>query len=125
MTAQIGHLFVTLSLGLVFFQVALVAGVPLGSFTQGGRYPGPLPWRGRALAGLAIPVLAFCALAVLSATGFAGGFWPRWTAWAALGVTGCSAVLNLLSPSADERRVMGPVAVIMTALAAYVVVVGP
>ena len=74
MTAQIGHLFVTLSLGGIFFQVALVAGAPLGSFTQGGRYPGRMSWRGRAQAALAIPVLAFCALAVLSAAGFAGGF---------------------------------------------------
>ncbi|GGB02246.1 hypothetical protein [Allosediminivita pacifica] len=125
MTAQIGHLFVTLSFGLVFFQLALIAGAPLGSFTQGGRDPGVLPWRSRALAALSIPVLVFCALAVLSAAGFAGGFWPRWTAWAALGVTGCSTALNLLSPSADERRVMGPLAIVMTALAAYVVVVGP
>ncbi|MCM2560853.1 hypothetical protein M8756_02685 [Lutimaribacter sp. EGI FJ00015] len=124
MTVQIAHLYATLCLGAVFFQVALIAGLPLGEWTQGGRHPGVLPWRARALAALSIRVLVCMALAVVSAAGFAGGFWPRWTGWAAVLVTAALCALNWVSRTAPERAVWGPVNSIMLALATYVMVVG-
>ena len=125
MTVQIAHLYATLCLGVVFFQVALIAGLPLGPWTQGGRYPGALPWRARGLAALSIAVLVVMALAIVSAAGFAGGFWPRWTGWLAVGVTAVTCGLNWITPSGPERAVWGPVTTIMLALATYVMVVGP
>ena len=124
MTTFAGHLFATLCLGTIFFHVALIAGLPLGAYTQGGRHRGALPPSGRAGAALAIFVTGFMGLAILSAAGFAGGFWPRWTGWAALVTMMASAALNLISPSAEERAVWGPVTVVMAGLAGYVMVVG-
>lgn len=125
MTVQIAHLYALLCLGVVGFQFALIAGAPLGPWTQGGRHEGALPVSGRLLAALSVPVLVFMGLAIVSAAGFAGGFWPRWTGWVALAVSGASCVLNWITPSARERAVWGPVTLIMVALAGYVMAVGP
>lgn len=125
MTVQIAHLYALLCLGVVGFQFALIAGAPLGPWTQGGRHEGALPVSGRLLAALSVPVLVFMGLAIVSAAGLAGGFWPRWTGWVALAVSGASCVLNWITPSARERAVWGPVTLIMVALAGYVMAVGP
>ncbi|MCB1334051.1 MAG: hypothetical protein KDK26_10455 [Roseivivax sp.] len=122
MTVQAAHLFATLCLGLVFFQVALVAGAPWGAYTQGGGTPGRLPPKGRLIAAASIPVLLAIAAAILSAAGFAGGFWPRWTGWAATAAIAGSAGLNAISQSEPERRLWAPVATIMAALAGYVMI---
>ena len=125
MTVQIAHLYALLCLGAVGFQVALIAGAPLGPWTQGGQHEGALLVSGRLLAALSVPVLVFMGLAIVSAAGFAGGFWPRWTGWVALAVSCASCVLNWITPSARERAVWGPVTLIMVALAGYVMAVGP
>ncbi|MDJ0821806.1 MAG: hypothetical protein QNJ09_08370 [Paracoccaceae bacterium] len=125
MTTQIAQLYATACLGSIFFQIALIAGAPLGAYTQGGQHEGPLPLSGRIIAAVSIPLLIFMALAILSAAGFAGGFWPRWTGWTALGVSAVSCLLNWITPSARERSFWGPVTTVMLALAAYVMVVGP
>lgn len=125
MTAQIAHLYALGCLAGIFFQIALIAGAPLGPWTQGGRHPGALPLSGRALAALSIPVLAAQALAILSAAGFPGLGWPRWTGWAALGLSVVTAALNHLTPSARERAVWAPVTLVMAGLAAYVMIVTP
>ena len=120
MTVQIAHLYATGCLAIVFFQIALIAGVPLGRYTQGGRHPGALPVTGRIIAAVSIPVLLFQALAMLSAAGFPGLGWPRWTGWVALAVQGVTAALNLITPSKPERAVWGPVTVVMAAMALVV-----
>jgi hypothetical protein len=119
-TVQVAHLYATGCLAIVFFQIALIAGVPLGRYTQGGQHPGALPVTGRIIAAVSIPVLLFQALAVLSAAGFPGLGWPRWTGWVALAVQGVTAVLNLITPSKPERAVWGPVTVVMAAMALVV-----
>lgn len=120
MTIQIAHLYATGCLAIVFFQVALIAGAPLGRYTQGGRHAGALPLGGRVIAAVSIPVLVFQGLAVLSAAGFPGLEWPRWTVWVALGVQCMTTVLNLITPSKEERAVWGPVTLVMAALALVV-----
>lgn len=123
MTAQIAHLYALGCLGIVFFQIALIAGLPLGPWTQGGRHPGALPPSGRLMAAAAIPVALFQGVAILSAAGFPGIGWPRWTGWAALGLSLVSAVLNQVTPSRRERAVWGPVTIVMAGLAGYVLIV--
>ena len=99
------------------FQAALVAGAPWGAYTQGGRVIGPLDARGRLMAFLSIPVLLFMGAAIVSA-GSAGPFgWPRWTGWLALGFTVLTTVANWATPSGPERRLWGPVTLIMLACA--------
>ena len=124
MTAQVAHLYALGCLGLVFFQIALIAGAPLGEFTQGGQHRGALPAKGRVIAALSIPVLLFMGLAILSAAGFPGLDLRRWTGWAATVVSALSCAANWATPSKRERAVWGPVTLVMLALALYVMAVG-
>ncbi|MEQ5872137.1 hypothetical protein J4E08_19895 [Sagittula sp. NFXS13] len=121
MTEQIAHLYAIGCLGIVFFELALIAGAPLGAWTQGGRHAGRLPLTGRAVAAVSIPILIFQALAIINAAGFPLG-WPLWTGWAAFGVSGVSCVLNAITPSAAERALWFPVTLVMAGLAGYVMV---
>ncbi|MCI5111831.1 MAG: hypothetical protein MRY75_14880 [Marivita sp.] len=120
MTVQIAHLYATAMLAIAFFQVALILGAPLGRYTQGGQHEGALPLSGRIIAAVSIPVLLFQGLAILSAAGFPGLGWPRWTGWVALAVTVVSTVLNWITPSKPERAVWGPVMLVLSAMALVV-----
>lgn len=124
MSIQFAHLYALFCLALVFFQIALIGGAPWGRVTQGGAHEGALPIKGRIVAALSIPLLLFMALAILSAAGFPGLGWPRWTAWAAVAVQLVSMILNWITPSRIERQIWGPVTTIMAAFALYVVVFG-
>ncbi|MBT55889.1 MAG: hypothetical protein CMF72_21135 [Mameliella sp.] len=120
MIVQIAHLYATACLAVVFFQFALIVGAPLGRWTQGGQHLGRLPLSGRIVAAASVLVLLFQALAILSAAGFPGLGWPRWTGWAALAVSVISTVLNGVTPSAKERALWFPVVLVMAGMAAYV-----
>ncbi|WP_299791900.1 hypothetical protein [uncultured Marivita sp.] len=117
MIVQIAHLYGTACLAIVFFQIALIAGVPLGAYTQGGKHEGALPLSGRIVAAVSIPVVLFQALAILSAAGFPGLDWPVWTGWVAFAVQAVTTVLNWITPSKPERAVWGPVTLVMTVMA--------
>ncbi|MFP7673327.1 hypothetical protein ACG74X_08225 [Marivita sp. S0852] len=120
MTTQIAHLYATGCLAIVFFQIALIGGAPLGRYTQGGRYRGALPLRGRLTAAAAIPALVLMGLAIVSAAGFPGLDWPRWTGWAVVVLQTGIMILNWMTPSQPERAVWGPITTIMAALALVV-----
>lgn len=122
MLIQIALLYAVGCLGIAFFQVALIIGMPLGEYTQGGQHIGPLPRSGRIIATISIPVVLFEAAAILSAAGVPGVGWPVWTGWVALSVTMLSCVLNGITPSAKERAVWLPVMLVMTGLAGYVMI---
>ena len=120
MTSSVAHLYATLCLATVFFQIGLIAGLPLGRYTQGGQHDGALPLSGRLIAAVSIPILLWMALSILSAAEFPGLDWPRWMGWMAFAVTCVICLLNWITPSEDERRVWGPVTTIMAALALVV-----
>ncbi|WP_292267561.1 hypothetical protein [Marivita sp.] len=120
MTVEIAHLYATAMLAIAFFQIALILGAPLGRYTQGGQHEGALPLSGRIIAAVSIPIVLFQGLAILSAAGFPGLGWPRWTGWVALAVTVLSAVLNWITPSKPERAVWGPVMLVLTGMALVV-----
>jgi hypothetical protein len=120
MLTQIAHFYATACLAIVFFQIALIAGAPLGEYTQGGQVKGALGWQGRLVAAVSIPVNLFQGLAILSAAGFPGMGWPLWMGWVAFGVSVITAVLNLITPSAVERAVWAPIAIVMVGLSGYV-----
>lgn len=117
MSVQLAHLYATLCLAQVFFQVALIAGAPLGGWAEDGHAEGALSMRARTVAAIAIPVLLFQALAVLSAAGFPGLGWPRWTGWLAVGVQGALFGLDLLSRAPAGRRLWAPFNAVMAGLA--------
>ncbi|WP_439122890.1 hypothetical protein [Marivita sp.] len=120
MTVQIAHLYATATVAIAFFQIALIAGAPLGRYTQGGQHDGALPLSGRIIAAVSIPVVLFQGIAILSAAGFPGLGWPAWTGWAAFGVQVVSTVLNWITPSKPERALWGPVMLVMSAMALVV-----
>jgi len=107
--------------GVIGFQLALIAGAPWGPLTQGGRHQGALPPAGRFAAFVSVFVVAAMALGILSAAGF-WPRWPYWTAWVALAVQSLATVLNWITPSKPERALWGPLTSVMLVLAALVVV---
>lgn len=113
-------LYLAVCIGVIGFQVALIAGVPWGHLTQGGQNIGPLPKRNRIAAFVSIFLLTGMALAILSAAGF-WPHWPEWTAWAALALQSVVALLNWITPSRPERRLWGPITTAMLVVAASVV----
>ncbi|MEP5155218.1 hypothetical protein [Planktotalea sp.] len=106
------------------FQLCLIGGAPWGEYTQGGQNIGPLPRRNRVFAGVSIFVLAAMAAAVLSAAG-AWPNWPTWTAWVVLATQALSTLLNWITPSVKERRLWGPITLVLLILALIVVFLGP
>lgn len=101
---------------LVLFQVALIAGAPLGRFAWGGQHK-VLPVKLRVGSAVSIVIYAAFATLVLGKSGLwvlvashtilSIGLWIT-TAYLALGV-----LLNAISRSAPERLLMAPVALVL------------
>ena len=104
-------------LGVAVFQVLLVAGMPWGSWTQGGANPGVLRTSARAVAGVSAVLLVVMALSVLARAG-SGPLrsLPRrlitFLAWATTIYTGLGVLLNLATPSAVERATFAPLTLV-------------
>lgn len=94
--------------GVIGFQIALIFGAPWGRLTQGGANEGPLPTKGRVLAGVSILILIGMGGAALSTAGNWPN-WPVWTVWPALAVQALSCLANWVTPSKPERRLWGPI----------------
>ena len=113
---QFAMLYALGCLGIIGFQIALIAGAPLGHLTQGGQHSGALPQSGRMIAAVSILLLAAMALAILSVAGFWPG-WPTWTGWLACAVSALAMLLNSITPSMAERRLWSPITTVMFGLA--------
>ena len=98
-------------------QLALVLGAPWGSITLGGRWPGVLPPRMRLAALSQAAILIALAVTALDHGGLLRIGLPPSAIWVTVAVTFVSAVLNNITPSRTERRLWGPVTILM-ALAA-------
>ncbi len=109
-----GWVFVILAAIVFAFQIGLTLGAPWGAYAMGGANPGQLPpeLRGAALVQALLWVL-FASI-VVSRSGIA---LPRWASasrrlvWIVVAITGISAALNLITPSAGERLIWAPVAI--------------
>lgn len=99
-------------------HVALSAGAPLGRFTIGGRFPGCLPARWRALALVQAGVLMSLACSMLDRGSVLHLGLPDAAFWGALALTVLTTIANLATPSRPERLLWGPVTVAMTVAAA-------
>ena len=97
------------------FEVLLVAGLPLGEFTMGGRYK-VLPPMMRGAAVFSLLTQVFAGLILLQAAGFMG-------MWFSFGVTRIicyvfggffvvNTVMNFFSTSKKEKLVMTPLALV-------------
>ena len=113
------QIFAIIGAALLFiaavFEVLLVAGLPLGEFTMGGRYK-VLPPMMRGAAVFSLLTQVFAGLILLQAAGFMG-------MWFSLGVTRIicyifggffvvNTIMNFFSTSKKEKLVMTPLAAI-------------
>jgi phosphatidylglycerophosphate synthase len=114
--AAIIYLFITA--GVVAFQFALAFGVPWGSYAMGGKFPGRFPPAMRASAVGQAALLGLMAAVVMSRAGLLLPDWAQvsvWLTWVIVAFSVVSVVLNTITPSAGERRVWLPVALVMLA----------
>lgn len=108
--------FAVMTACVVAFQVALALGAPWGSFAMGGRFPGKYPPAMRLAALIQAVMLAVVAFLMLSAAGVVAAPWglpPRGVPWLVSGLLGIGLVLNLITPSAGERRIWAPIVGVM------------
>lgn len=122
-----GVVFALMTLGVIAFQLALAFGAPWGAYAMGGAFPGTYPVRMRIAAVVQVFILALIVLAVLSAAGVAAAPWgttPAWVAWSIVALFAVGLVLNLITPSAGERRIWAPVVAVMLVCCILVAVFG-
>lgn len=116
--------FAGLAALVALFQVALALGAPWGHLAMGGRWPGRFPPALRLGALVQAGLMAAMARIVAGAGGVLPPVGPDWLIWVVVAVTGLSALMNNLTPSRGERRLWGPVALIMALTAIWVAVAG-
>lgn len=110
------RIFIALTAVVIAFQLALVAGAPWGELTMGGAFPGQLPLRMRAAAAGSIILLSAFAAIVAARAGLALPRWRRASerlVWVVVAYTVVGVVLNAATPSARERMLWLPVALVL------------
>jgi hypothetical protein len=125
MTIPAAVLAAVLFLGVAAFQAGLALGVPLGAHVLGGRYPGALPSRLRAVSAIAAAILTGGALVILARAGAIG--WPAGAAgllvpgaWAIAAFLVLNTLGNLASKSRIERTLFAAITAVLAALSAFV-----
>ena len=116
-------IFAVVAVGVIAFQIALALGAPWGSYAMGGAFPGRFPPRLRVAAVAQAAVLVFAVAIVLARAGIALPALSdaaRLLIWVVVGFSVLSLVLNAVSPSAGERRIWTPVALVMLITSAAV-----
>jgi len=91
--------------------------MPWGHLAMGGRYPGKFPANMRVGAIIQGALMAFLGMIVLSRAGVAFSGLSNLSnilVWVAVGISGISLVLNLITQSKWERILWAPVALLMT-----------
>jgi len=115
-TAAAAIAFAIAAAGVIGFQVALALGVPWGSYAMGGAFPGKFPPRMRVAALVQAVLLAGTVAIVLSRAGLVLPAWSEaagWLIWGVVALAVIAAILNAITPSAGERRIWVPVALVM------------
>jgi len=99
---------------VILFQLGLAAGMPWGSASMGGKFPGKYPPKMRIVAIVNILILSVLAIIVLSRAGL---IFPQLLSVSATGIwfvvafSGIGTILNTITPSKIER-IWAPVAAI-------------
>lgn len=122
------YVYGIISAGVIIFQIALAAGAPWGAYAMGGAFPGQFPPELRIAALVQAVVLAGLALVVLARAGVVLLKWSRgsrWLIWVVVAFSALSLVLNVITPSAGERAIWAPVALIMLTSSVIVAVSKP
>jgi hypothetical protein len=106
-----GIVYAIVTLGVVAFQFALAAGAPWGAYAMGGASPGKFPPALRIAAIIQGVLLAGMAAVIMARAGLILPAWSPvsiWLVWVVVALLALSLVLNLITPSAGERRIWAP-----------------
>ena len=119
---------VILALALVsLFQIALIAGAPIGEYAFGGRNPGKLPTKFRIGSVFTLAIYVGIIGHMLAQLGILPKMLPTdlntAANWAIFGLNLLSLVMNAISRSKKERDMWVPVALLLS-VASYFVAVG-
>jgi hypothetical protein len=107
-------IFTVLTAIVILFQLGLAVGMPWGSASMGGKFPGKYPPRMRIVAIINLLILTFLAIIVLSKAGLV---FPQLLSVSATGIwfvvvfSGIGTIMNTITPSKIER-IWAPVAAI-------------
>ena len=116
MTTVAALVFAAVTAGVVVFQLALALGAPWGEYAMGGRSFGRFPPAMRVAAVAQAVLLTLIAVVVLAdarlVLPWLAPTFP-WLIWFVVAFSAVSVVLNTLTPSARERRIWAPVALVM------------
>lgn len=116
-------LYAVISFGVIAFQIALAAGAPWGAFAMGGAFPGQFPPALRVGALIQAAILAAMAAVVLARAELILPNWnrvSRWLIWFVVAFAALSLFLNLITPSAGERAIWAPTALLLLVSSAAV-----
>ena len=116
-------LYAIISGVVVAFQVALAAGAPWGEYAMGGAFPGQIPPTLRIAAIIQAALLVGMAAVILARAGLILPGWSRvsrWLAWVVVAFAAVSLVLNVITPSAGERAIWAPTALLLLISSAMV-----
>ena len=116
-------IYAIVSLGVIAFQIALAAGAPWGAYAMGGAFPGQFSPALRVAAIIQAVLLAGLAAVILARAGLILPGWSRasrWLAWVVVAFSAVSFVLNLITPSAGERAIWAPTALLLLISSAIV-----
>ena len=116
-------LYAIISAVVVAFQIALAAGAPWGEYAMGGAFPGQFPLALRIAAIIQAVLLAGMASVILARAGLILPRWSRasrWLTWIVVAFAAVSLVLNLITPSAGERGIWAPTALLLLISSAIV-----
>ena len=122
------RIYAVVTFVVIAFQIALALGAPWGAYAMGGAFPGQFPPELRVAAVVQAVILAGLALVVLARAGITLPQWSRtsrWLVWVVVAFSALSLVLNLITPSARERAIWAPVALIMLICSVIVAVSKP
>lgn len=115
-TAVAATIYLCVTAGVVAFQFALALGVPWGSYAMGGKFPGRFPPAMRVAAVGQAALLGFMAAVVMARAGLLLSDWAQvseWLIWVIVAFSAVSVVLNMITPSAGERRIWVPMALVL------------
>ncbi|MDH6254592.1 MAG: hypothetical protein RSA76_06585 [Aurantimicrobium sp.] len=102
-----------IALGVAIFQIALVAGAPLGEYTMGGQHPGKLPGQFRVTAAVSAIIMVAQSGHYLAQAGILNpALSPGQNAivnWFWFGFAVLGLIVNSISKSKKERNTWVPV----------------
>ncbi|WP_054957301.1 hypothetical protein [Paenibacillus dakarensis] len=109
-------IFSTLIGVVIIFQLMLAAGMPWGSYAMGGKFPGKYPPAMRVASIIQAIILTLIAFIVLSKAELIFTGWNSFTKtaiWFVVCFSMAATILNFITRSVWERRIWGPVSLLM------------